>query len=471
MADGPPMQRLSKFNFLVPIEGGSESWLIYNALTDLGILVDASTARSVSSVLTRIPGRKPIWRYAKNTGAEARLDRFVETVPAAVAVELKKLAFLVEPSKEKLCLENMVGSFLRPSCLKVTIAYSARCQMACQYCFQSGRDNSSRHDLGLVERTIAWSEKYIMDHGMKAVHLGLFGGEPLLDYKLGLAYAREFKQLCDRLSIPLEISLTTNGLNLSSKILHELRSCGLTYVRVTLDGPPAVHDLRRPTLKGSGTFNRIFTNLEMAASLDGFGIGVAVNVDETTVNSIDALLDILQAAGLNDDVEMILEPVLPKMSDYAVGTYRPEKMLKNIAKVFLRVVDREFSTPLLPGLCGSCNATQENSFVIDWNGDLFRCSFTMLEQSLSCGSISADLKNGELAAACDAQKTFARAVDVLNVCQEKQCPYLPLCAGGCRYQAWLKKGDWSAPSCPVRLFDKVAADAFAHSFGLKTRRH
>lgn len=464
------MQRLSKFNFLVAVEGGSESWLIYNALTDLGILVDASTARSVSSALTRIPGKKPVWRYAKSAGAEASLRTIVETVPEAVAVELKKLAFLVEPGKEELYLENMVGSFLRPSCLKLTIAYSARCQMACRYCFQSGRDTSSRHDPGLIERTLSWSEKYILEQGMSAVHLGLFGGEPLLDYEIGLAYAREFKQLCDRLSIPLDISLTTNGLNLSNRILHELLSCGLTYVRITLDGPPDVHDLRRPTLCGSGTFNRIFSNLKMAAGLDGFGIGIAVNVDDTTVNSIDALLDILQAADLNDDVEMILEPVMPKTSDYAPGTYRLEKILNNIAKVFLRVVDRQFSTPLLPGLCGSCNATQANSFVIDWNGDLFRCSFTMLEKSLSCGSINADLKNGELAAACDAQKTFARAVDVLNACQEKQCPYLPLCAGGCRYQAWLKKGDWSTPNCPVRLFDKIAADAFAHSFGLKTRR-
>lgn len=471
MADRHPVQRLSKFNFLVAVEGGSENWLIYNALTDLGVLVDASTARSVSCVLTRIPGRKPIWRYAKNAGSEARLARIVETVPAAVTAELKKLAFLVEPGKEELCLENMVGSFLRPSCLKLTIAYSARCQMACQYCFQSGRDTASRHDLGLIERTIAWSEKYSMDHGISAIHLGLFGGEPLLDYEIGLAYAREFKQLCDRLSIPLEISLTTNGLNLSNRILHELRSCGLTYVRITLDGPPDVHDLKRPTLCGSGTFNRIFTNLKMAASLDGFGIGVAVNVDETTVNSIDTLLDILQAADLNDDVEMILEPVVPKMSDCDPGAYRPEKMLNNIAKVFLRVVDRQFSTPLLPGLCGSCNATQENSFVIDWNGDLFRCSFTMLEKSMSCGSIRADLKNEEIAAASNAQKEFARAVDALVACQEKECPYLPLCAGGCRYQAWLKKGDWSAPNCPVRLFDKIAADAFAHSFGLKTRRH
>lgn len=471
MADRHPMQRLSKFNFLVAVEGASESWLIYNALTDLGILVDAPTARSVSSVLKRIPGRKPVWRYAKNAGAEARLARIAETVPEAVALELKKLAFLVEPGEEELCLENMVGSFLRPSCLKLTIAYSARCQMACSYCFQSGRDTALRHDPGLIEKTIAWSEKYIMDHAMKAVHLGLFGGEPLLDYEIGLAYAREFKQLCDRLSIPLEISLTTNGLNLSNRILHELRCCGLTYVRITLDGPPEVHDLRRPTLCGSGTFERIFTNLKTAASLDGFGIGVAVNVDETTVNSIDALLDILQAADLNDDVEMILEPVVPKMSDRAPGTYSPERMLDNIAKVFLRVVDRQFSTPLLPGLCGSCNATQENSFVIDWNGDLFRCSFTMLEKSMSCGSIRADLKNGEIAAACDAQKTFARAADALNDCQEKQCPYLPLCAGGCRYQAWLKEGDWSAPNCPLRLFDKIAADAFAHSFSLKTQRH
>lgn len=471
MASTFPKLKLGRYNFLIAVEGGSENWLIYNALTDLGILVDTQTARSVSSALKRGCRTKPLWRYERSSEAESRLETIVDELDLKTVLALKKLAVLVNPGKEKIFVDDMIEGFLHPHCLKLSVAYSARCQMACRYCFQSGRDTSLRHDLSLVEKTLEWAEKHIHEHKLSALHVGLFGGEPLVDSDLGLAYAQGFKRLAERLSIPLEISLTTNGLNLNMDILRSLLECGLKYVRVTLDGPPEVHDLRRPTISGAGTFERILSNLKQATTMDGFGIGVAVNVDATTAKSIDALLDILTAAELENDVEIILEPLLPHISSRHSLSYRPEQVLASIADVFLRVVERKFATPLLPGLCGSCNVTQANSYVVDWNGDLFRCSFTMLEAPMSCGSIRSDLSEVNLRTAADADQKYAGAAEVLKGCLEKQCPYLPLCGGGCRFQAWLQKGDWAAQNCPERLFDKVAADAFAHSFGLKARRH
>ncbi|HNB21814.1 MAG TPA: radical SAM protein [Candidatus Melainabacteria bacterium] len=464
------MLRLSRFTFLVAVNGVSENWLIYNALTDMGVLVDSSIARPISGALKRGPGRKPFWRYEKNTGSEARLQRVADSLPAAITAELRRLAILVDPIKEELCIDSIVQDFLQPSCLKLTIAYTARCQMACGYCFQSGRDKSRHHDQNLIDETIAWAETYIRDHGLHALHLGLFGGEPLADYRIGLAYARGFKQLTDRLSIPLEISLTTNGLNLSNEILTQLRSCGLTYVRVTLDGPPSIHDLRRPTNSGGGSFDRILANLKKSRQIDGFGIGVAVNVDETTSRSIGTLLEILHEAELKEDVEIILEPVMPQFSKDASERYDSAGQLRYLADAFHQVVEKQFASPLLPGMCGSCNVIQKNCFVVDWNGDLFRCSFTMLEKGMSCGSVCDGFGVSALTAAGNLQNNFDRASEVLNSCQERQCPYLSLCGGGCRFQSWLADGDWAAPSCPEKLFNEIAADAFAHSFDLKTRR-
>ncbi len=463
------MLRLSRFNFLVAVDGGSEDWLIYNALTDVGALLDASLARAVSYSLTRGPGRKPFWRYRNNAGSQVKLDCFADSLPAQVVAELRRAAILVDPIKEELCIGSIVDSYLRPSCLKLTIAFTARCQMSCSYCFQSGRDVSLRHDQDTVHTTIKWAGKYIKEHGLSALHLGLFGGEPLADDQIALVYAQEFKKLCEQLRVPLEISLTTNGLNLSNDILVMLIDCGLKYVRVTLDGPPAVHDLRRPTIVGGGTFERILANIKNAADLDGFGIGVAVNVDDTTSRSINDLLDILQRAGLKDDVEIILEPVMPQFAEHNRGTIDSENAFKSLAEAFHHVVERQFSIPLLPGMCGSCNVVQENCFVIDWSGDIFNCSFTMLEKGMSCGSVVDGLNKRELAAPPSAVNKLDRASDVLRVCMERQCPYLPICGGGCRYQAWLVDGDWSSPHCPEALFDKIAADAFAHSFGLKCR--
>lgn len=464
------MLRLSRFTFLVAVNGGSENWLLYNALTDLGVLIDSSLARSLAGFLTRRSGKRPFWRYEKSAGSADRLERVADALPASLAAELQVLAIIVDPFKEELCIDSIVQNFLQPSCLKLTIAYSARCQMACGYCFQSGRDVSRRHDQGMVDRTISWAEQYIKDRGLQALHLGLFGGEPLMDFQIGLAYASGFKRLSERLSIPLEISLTTNGLNLSNEILTQLLNDGLTYVRVTLDGPPSIHDLRRPASSGGGTFDRILANLKKAKELEGFGIGVAVNVDETTSHSIGALLEILREAELNDDVEIILEPVMPKFSKYARENFDFAGTLRSLADAFHQVVEKQFASPLLPGMCGSCNVIQKNCFVVDWNGDLFRCSFTMLENSMSCGSISGGSSVGALTADDKLNHNFDRASDVLNWCQKKQCPYLSICGGGCRFQSWLTDGDWAAPNCPEKLFDEIAADAFAHSFGLKSRR-
>jgi len=68
-------------------------------------------------------------------------------------------------------------------------------------------------------------------------------------------------------------------------------------VQVTLDGPPEVHDRRRPLANGRGTFNQILENLIVLGGLaPQVHVALRVNFDKTNFMYVPQLLDILPQA-------------------------------------------------------------------------------------------------------------------------------------------------------------------------------
>jgi uncharacterized protein len=66
--------------------------------------------------------------------------------------------------------------------------------------------------------------------------------------------------------------------------------------QITLDGPPDVHDRRRPLASGRGTFDTLLANITaMAGILD---VQVRVNLDADNAGGCPRLLNILATAGL-----------------------------------------------------------------------------------------------------------------------------------------------------------------------------
>lgn len=185
---------------------------------------------------------------------------------------------------------------------------------------------------------------------------------------------------------------------------------------------------------------------------------------------MDDLLSCLYEAGLSQELEVILEPLMPensKVKDWY--SQHPDasipsdwNMEAHLEPALLEVVKHDFLTPLYPGMCAPCNLVQDRNFVIDWNGNFSRCTFTMTDADMQTGSVfdGTNARYFEL--------TGLRAA--IRSCLNENCAYLPFCAGSCRYRAWFMTGDFRERACPVELWDRLLPLSIAHFFKLQPLR-
>ncbi len=110
-----------------------------------------------------------------------------------------------------------------------------------------------------------------------------------------------------------QASLITNGYLLDGATASWLKSLKVGLVQVSLDGPPEVHDLRRPLATGGKTFRTIVDNLKAATDL--LDVNIRMNVDVTNQAAIGRLLDILVDEGVAERVT-----IYPAMTDFFMST-------------------------------------------------------------------------------------------------------------------------------------------------------
>jgi uncharacterized protein len=102
----------------------------------------------------------------------------------------------------------------------------------------------------LAAKLLARVREHVEAHPARGVTLELHGGEPLLWGRDRVRrFAREAAAI-DRQRV--EVTLQTNGTLLDAAWLDLFADEGISF-SVSCDGPPALHDARRPTLRGAPT--------------------------------------------------------------------------------------------------------------------------------------------------------------------------------------------------------------------------
>jgi len=207
----------------------------------------------------------------------------------------------------------------------------------------------------------------------KGLSINWFGGEPLLKTELLKKLSLKFMDMCNKKNCTYKASITTNGYLLSSKNITLLKEINVDDIQVTLDGPPDIHNLRRPLTNGAGTFETILNNLNKAAG-EFKTIRVRVNVDKKTIERVDELLEILEP--LKEVIYIGFYPV-----SFPGGCYDETNCLKgrefsglNLAllqKAYergFRIVSGFVSTGLV-----YCGAYQLDTLIVSPDGNIYKC--------------------------------------------------------------------------------------------------
>jgi uncharacterized protein len=340
---------------------------------------------------------------------------------------LRANGFLIEEDiDEKALLESAYENAQRDERnLGLTILPTLDCNFRCAYCYEerSGQVMSSGVEAGLVR----FVEKNMPRDGHVSVNW--YGGEPLMRMDAIERLTKPISDICRKRNSSYEALAVTNGYLLTPARARRLLELGIGDVHITLDGPPTVHDSRRPLQSGAKTFRRILDNIKAAP--DPLRISIRINVDQRNKATLPDLLDLLSDEGLNKRVGI-----------YLGQTYPYTAACKDIAGMCLS--DEDFSwlnieTAVEKGFYTLaplrsrdiyCGALIKNNYVVNPSGLVHRCWSTVCDPSEATGNLLRRAlkrnKDNEAKWACYSPFSLECA----------DCLFLPICMGGCPFLRW-----------------------------------
>jgi len=431
--------RKSKFNIFIPSFPDEGEFLVFNTFTDSRALVNEELRRVMERAEENVPLTLEEINYLN---------------------QLRELGIMVDDElDEDREFQYWFQKFrYDPSILKITILTTYACNLRCTYCFQEGLHSPSSMDRKTSRKAIRWISEKLHTLFPQTVELVFYGGEPLLNPTAIRIISRGISEITTPMGIQLNISIITNGVLIDGQLVDFLLPLGLKEIKVTLDGDREAHDAKRPHRNGGGTFDTILRNLLYLKEKAPISIGG--NFDDSNKESIPKLLDILEERGFNGNLKRIgFKPIfssletenLPRNSinTCTFSDINVEDML------WLKGETEKRGFPCEGGIAlGPCEAVREHAYTIDPHGKIYKCPGSAGMDQFVIGDINEDELNY--------RNTQFMTFDPCEAC--RGCPYIPICGGGCRMSAYIKKGDFQDVACERKYFDRAAPEIVKYEY-------
>lgn len=304
----------------------------------------------------------------------------------------------------------------------ITINPTMDCNMSCWYCYER-RGLDTRMGKGVMDSVLVLLEKVCVSHeACETVQLSFFGGEPLLYFEeIVSPLVRKALDICKANGKDLRVHFTTNGFLISKKILERLEKIPTSF-QITLDGNATAHDKNKVVKGFAGTYDRTVSNIK-ACLEKGFMVTVRLNFTECSLPYfIDVLSDFSDMdVSLKKRVSFNFQRI---WQDCSVAS-EDDLCLK------VRDVEKAFAgqgfviAPYSSNTFGRCYADMENSIVVNYDGNVFKCTAREFSSQNREGVICAD-GNIVWDDRHSARKQVAYGGDSC-----RKCRVFPLCHGGC----------------------------------------
>lgn len=320
---------------------------------------------------------------------------------------------------------------------------SSLCNIKCDYCFYNTiAEEREVASYGVMETSVL--EK-IVKEALKFADGGTCtfafqGGEPTL---VGLDFYREFIHLQKKYAKGTRISnvIQTNGILIDEEWAKFLRENSF-LVGLSLDGPQEVHDARRKTKDGKGTYHKV---MKAKGIMDRVGVeyNILTVVDNLVARNVRGIYEFFKKEGIEYtqyipclDPLLLVEPGEKKyLSTKVYATFIKKlfdlwyKDLINGRYVSIRYFDNLINIILGAGgeacdMKGHCSIQN----VIESDGSVYPCDFYVYD-NWKLGNIEEesfeDIMRSE------------RALEFLNTSFEKSercriCKWKNICRGECR---------------------------------------
>ncbi|WP_440486177.1 radical SAM protein [Segatella hominis] len=306
----------------------------------------------------------------------------------------------------------------------ITINPTMDCNMSCWYCYEK-RNVKTKMDQTVADSVLALIKNICVSvNDYETILLSFFGGEPMLYFdEIVFPLIEKALEICKANGKKLRTHFTTNGFLVSKERLEKMGKMSIPLsFQITLDGNSAVHDKNKVVIGSGGTYQRTVSNIKVCLEMGALVI-VRLNFTEASLPYfIDVLTDFSDVdVRLKEKMSFNFQRIWQDSSTISDEDLRMQ--VRNMEKAF---GDQGFRiAPYSSNTFGRCYADMENSIVVNYDGNVFKCTarefIPQNREGIICadGNIHWDNKHSD-------RKQIAYGNDN---CQK--CRVFPLCHGGC----------------------------------------
>ncbi|MDM8157023.1 radical SAM protein [Amedibacillus dolichus] len=369
---------------------------------------------------------------------DSRIKRIIENnISDALSKNEESLlgehGFMVNESIDEIGLLRYRSNKLKndKSEMEFVICPTLECNFSCTYCFESPRKGCMSQEI--QDQVLQFIFEKVNDPDNKSVHIIWFGGEPLLYPDILLKMNDKLYQYCKENNKLFKSEIITNGYLLNVELVEKLIKCHIEHLQITLDGAKCSHDSRRILKNGDGTFDVIYKNLELLFNKP-ITVSLRMNVDKTNLENIaDLEKSILKLNNPN----IICHPAIVELSDMHFQDIK-EKCFYDDSELQMYYGHPTISKYYNSYKCSDyglrsffCEAEHEHSFVIDEIGNVYKCWNSVgVDDEVYC-TVKDTTPNPAIVSVFLGRDPFTEKKCV-------DCPYIPICAGGCVMQKKLR---------------------------------
>jgi uncharacterized protein len=364
--------------------------------------------------------------------------------------------FYKDPLEEDRLFEKLFRNYQKKAGqrpVKYVICPTYTCNLRCTYCFEKDLpENPSRDmDENMLESALE-SIKAVsgrIDRKISAVEL--FGGEPLLPRNknsvakiLGFAAANGAK-----------VTIVTNGVFAGDFIdIFEPVRDNIEMLQITIDGPEGIHDKRRKTSSGKGSFSQISKSI--SGLLDaGINTNARVNIDSENIQYLSELYEYMKKRDWVGHSNFRTKPSLVTdhtTLDYIAPIIPEDLFLDKLLDVYDRypelekafgfysfkpirhIIDILNGAPNVSPRFFNCESNLLELYIFCPDGLVYTCPESIGNKDLSIGNFFPDLELSEK------KMDIWRNRDVMNMEKCRSCSFAPICGGGCPLSSLLISG-------------------------------
>lgn len=328
-----------------------------------------------------------------------------------------------EVNEYEIVRDEMIKVNQEDTVFKLIINPTMNCNFKCWYCYED-HIKSSRMPVSVMKNVVIIArDKILNNKNIKDFVMDWFGGEPLLQYYPVVdPLIKIVSEICRENNVNFYTSFTTNGYLINDKMIESFIENNITSFQITLDGNEKQHDKVRYVSKKKGSYKEIVVNIIKLVK-SGFEVVLRINYDQDTLHDLDEIINDLSEVKNMPNLSMSLQKVW--QIEESLGELH-KKSEEKIAESGLLVSEQGKSRYL----DYHCYADYENELVINYNGDIFKCTARDFNKENSLGNIN-DI--GEVV--LNEKKNIRTENRFVNKpCME--CKIFPICGGGCSEVAY-----------------------------------